>query len=95
MHLRIDDDGVWLGDRRLDLSDRETAMLLALSNHRVVARRQLSLAAGLQGQSVRRCDSILVGLRRQLPEGAIRNVRSRGWLLETPVDDLRSASQNA
>jgi hypothetical protein len=95
VHLRVDDEGAWLDTRRLDLNDRELAMLLALSNRRVTTRRQLSQAAGLQGQSVRRCDSILVGLRRHLPAGAIRNVRSRGWLLELPFEDGRTMSQNA
>jgi DNA-binding response OmpR family regulator len=95
VHLRIDDDGVRLDGRRLELSDRELAMLLALSNRRVTTRRQLSQAAGLEDQSVRRCDSILVGLRRHLPVGAIRNVRSRGWLLEVPIEDARTVAQNA
>jgi DNA-binding response OmpR family regulator len=95
VHLRIDDEGAWLDGRRLDLTDREMAMLLALSNRRVTTRRQLSQAADLQDQSVRRCDSILVGLRRHLPTGAIRNVRSRGWLLEVPIEDARTVSQNA
>jgi hypothetical protein len=95
VHLRVDDDGAWLDGQRLDLSDRELAMLLALSNRRVTTRRQLSQVADLQDQSVRRCDSILVGLRRHLPPGAIRNVRSRGWLLDIPIDDARTISQNA
>jgi DNA-binding response OmpR family regulator len=95
VHLRIDDDGAWLDGRHLELSERELAMLLALSNRRVTTRRQLSQAAGLQDQSVRRCDSILVGLRRHLPDSAIRNVRSRGWLLEIPIQDARTVSQNA
>ena len=85
--LRLRNDEVLLDDVRLDLSAREQAMLRALSSRKVLSRTQLALAAQLDGRSDRRCDSILVGLRRRLPEGAIRNVRARGWMLELETVD--------
>ena len=85
--LRLRDDEILLDDVRLELSEREQAMLRALSSRRVLSRAQLARAAQLDGQSDRRCDSILVGLRRLLPPGAIRNVRARGWMLELETLD--------
>jgi hypothetical protein len=49
---------------------------------KVVSRRELARRVGLADHSARRCDSLLVGVRRVLPPGAIRTVRSRGWMLE-------------
>ena len=85
--LRLKDDEILLDDVPLELSDREQAMLRALSARKVLSRAQLARAAQLVGQSDRRCDSILVGLRRLLPPGAIRNVRARGWMLELETVD--------
>jgi len=65
-------------------------MLRALSTRKVLSRAQLARAAQLDGQSDRRCDSILVGLRKLLPPGAIRNVRARGWMLELETVDETS-----
>lgn len=85
-------DGLWVdkarsiagwGDRRLDLSPQEVAMLAALldARGRVVARSELARRAGLSESSSRRCDGVLVGLRRALGEEAVCNVRGRGWRL--------------
>lgn len=85
-------EGLWVdtargvagwGDRRLDLSAQEVAMLAALldARGRVVARAELARRAGVSTASGRRCDGILVGLRRALGKEAVCNVRGRGWRL--------------
>ncbi|MEY4176416.1 MAG: hypothetical protein RI900_3581 [Actinomycetota bacterium] len=51
------------------------------NRHRVVGRLELSRSAGLTGLSDRRCDSVLVGIRRALGADSILTVRSRGWRL--------------
>ena len=56
------------------------AVLLANRN-RVVGRRELARQAGLAELNHRRCDSVLVGVRRQLGPDSIITVRSRGWML--------------
>ncbi|MGH9155293.1 MAG: winged helix-turn-helix domain-containing protein [Acidimicrobiales bacterium] len=95
-------EGLWVdaeraiagwGDRRLDLSAQEVAMLAALlhARGRVVARGELARRVGLSAVSGRRCDGILVGLRRALGDEAVCNVRGRGWRLAP----LGSAAQAA
>lgn len=56
------------------------AVLLA-NRRRVVGRRELAREAGLAELNQRRCDSVLVGVRRQLGPDSIITVRSRGWML--------------
>jgi len=65
------------------LGEQERAVLGVLIHHlgKVVSRRELARHAGLVELSERRCDSLLVNIRRQLPAGAILTVRSRGWML--------------
>jgi two-component system, OmpR family, response regulator len=72
------------GDRVLPLSPQEVAVLAALldAEGRVLSRRELARRAGLSQASSRRADSMLVGIRRALGEGSVRNVRGRGWMLE-------------
>lgn len=74
------------------LSTQELAVLQAFLDceGRVISRLEISRRAGLTGLNSRRCDSILVALRRVLGPEAIRTVRSRGWMLEPAVlDDAR------
>jgi DNA-binding response OmpR family regulator len=71
-----------LGSGSLGAQERAVLSVLLANLGRVVSRRELSRQAGLAGLSERRCDSILVGLRRRLGPDAIRTVRSRGWMLD-------------
>ncbi len=75
------------------LAANELAVLRVLveTHQRVVSRRELARRAGLSDQSERRCDALLVGLRRSLGTDAIRTVRNRGWMLEPhTLDAARS-----
>ena len=67
-----------LGGRR-----QERAVLSVLVQHhgRVVGRRELARGAGLTELSERRCDSLLVMIRRELGTDSIVTVRRRGWML--------------
>lgn len=96
-------DGLWVdvhrgiagwGERVLPLSRRELAVLLALAdaNGRVLTRRELARRAGLRETSPRRCDSLLVQLRRVLGQEAIRTVRGRGWALVPPVSPVEATA---
>lgn len=66
------------------LGTQERAVLLALAEAtgKVVSRRELARRIGIENLSERRCDSLLVGVRRVLGPDAIRTVRSRGWMLQ-------------
>lgn len=55
--------------------------VLVANRRRVVGRRELARAAGLAELSERRCDSVLVGVRRLLGPDSIVTVRSRGWMI--------------
>ncbi len=76
------------GERQLPLSAHEVALLAAFAEagDRVVTRAELIRRARLPRDSPRQCDAVLVGLRRALEDGAIANVRRRGWrFLAGPV----------
>ena len=68
----------------IHLGPREKAVLAALveCHGHVVDRDRLRREAGLDGLSVRRCDSVIVALRRALGASAVVTVRRRGWRLE-------------
>jgi two-component system, OmpR family, response regulator len=70
------------------LGVQERAVLATLFAHRgkVVSRRELARQAGLAELNERRCDSILVSLRRRLGADAIITVRSRGWMLSPAAE---------
>ena len=69
------------GGRPLELSGQEVAVLsvLASAGGRVVGRVELQRRAGLSQRTPRRCDAVIVGLRRALGPGTIATVRGRGW----------------
>lgn len=68
----------------LRLGPNELAVLQVFLDcgNRVVSRLEIARRAGLAGMNERRCDSILVSLRRVLGAESIRTVRGRGWMLE-------------
>lgn len=55
--------------------------VLYANRQRVIGRRELARLAGLAELNQRRCDSVLVGVRRMLGPDSIVTVRSRGWML--------------
>jgi len=76
-------------DRRRGLGAQELALLEVLveARGRVVSRPELRRRAGLVGASDRRCDVVLVGLRRALGPGVVTNVRGRGWRVDPTALD--------
>lgn len=48
---------------------------------RVLSRYEIARSAGLGELSPRRCDSLIVGVRRAVGADRIRTVRRRGWML--------------
>ena len=75
-----------LGTVSLGAQERAVLSTLYANRGRVVSRRELSRQSGLTELSDRRCDSILVGVRRLLGAGAIITVRSRGWMLSPAAE---------
>jgi DNA-binding winged helix-turn-helix (wHTH) protein len=69
---------------RLGTAESAVLRVLIEAAGRVTSRHELARRAGLIEQSERRCDAILVVLRRTLGPESIRTVRSRGWMLELP-----------
>ena len=65
----------------LGVQERAVLSVLVANQRRVVGRREISRAAGLAELSERRCDSLLVGIRRAIGSDAVVTVRSRGWML--------------
>jgi DNA-binding winged helix-turn-helix (wHTH) protein len=75
------------GAVNVQLGPRERAVLSALVGNggRVVDRDQLRRDAGLDELSPRRCEAMLVGIRRALGPDAVVTVRRRGWRLNPDV----------
>lgn len=76
-------------DQHPSLTSQEMAVLQVFleCQGRVISRLELARRAGLVGLNSRRCDSLLVSLRRVLGPDSIRTVRSRGWMLEPSALD--------
>ena len=74
------------------LPPQESAVLRALiiCSGRVVSRRELSRLAGIAELNERRCDSLLVSIRKALGPDSIRSVRGRGWMLN--LNNLEQAN---
>jgi DNA-binding response OmpR family regulator len=69
----------------LQLSPSQLELLAALvaNRNRVLSRSELAESAGLEHAAS--VDVVLSSLRRLLGEGFVRNVRNRGWILESAV----------
>jgi DNA-binding response OmpR family regulator len=65
------------------LTPQERAVYDALASNvgRVLSRNELARRAGLADLSARRCDSLIVGVRRAVGADRVRTVRRRGWML--------------
>jgi len=75
------------------LPPHELAVLRALitCSGRVVSRRELSRLAGIAELNERRCDSLLVSIRKVLGPDSIHTVRGRGWMLNlTAIEQATS-----
>ena len=55
--------------------------VLAENTGRVLSRAELARRAGIADLSARRCDSLIVGIRRGIGPERVRTVRRRGWML--------------
>jgi DNA-binding response OmpR family regulator len=55
--------------------------VLASNAGRVLSRAELARRAGLADLSDRRCDSLIVGIRRAIGADRVVTVRRRGWML--------------
>ena len=55
--------------------------VLEANRGRVLSRQELARRAGMAELSVRRCDSLIVGIRRGVGADRVRTVRRRGWML--------------
>jgi DNA-binding response OmpR family regulator len=55
--------------------------VLARNAGRVLSRPEIAREAGIDELSERRCDSLIVGIRRRIGSEQIVTVRRRGWML--------------
>ena len=82
LHVDLDGYRADFAGRPLSLnrSQLELLAILLINIQRVVSRAELSTALGLsRGRSV---DVLLSGLRREIGRDFVRNIRSRGWIVE-------------
>ena len=76
---------------RLGEQEQTVLSVLLANRGRVISRRELARRAGLGELSERRCDSVLVSIRRALGPLSIVTVRSRGWMLSDTAIEAASA----
>lgn len=76
---------------RLGGQERSVLSVLLTNRGRVISRRELARRAGLANLSERRCDSLLVAIRRALGAESVVTVRSRGWMLSAEAIDAADA----
>lgn len=76
---------------RLGEQEQSVLTVLLANRGRVISRRELARRAGLADLSERRCDSLLVAIRRALGPQALVTVRSRGWMLSDDAIDAAAA----
>ena len=79
-----------------ELSEADLAVLRVLVDRagRITSREDLNKLAGLSG-SQRRCEAVLVNLRKALGDGAIVTIRRRGWMLDNSVASQAAALINS
>jgi DNA-binding response OmpR family regulator len=78
-----------LGDPPLTLltaQERVVYDVLASKPGRVMSRAEISRLAGISNLSERRCDSLIVGIRRRIGADRIVTVRRRGWMLTVRLE---------
>ena len=61
--------------------ERAVFDVLAAHSGRVLSRNEIARRAGIADLSDRRCDAIIVGIRRRIGHERVRTVRRRGWML--------------
>jgi DNA-binding response OmpR family regulator len=68
-----------------DLTPQERAVfeVLASEPNRVHTRHEIARSAGISDLNQRRCDSLIVGIRRVVGSDKLITVRRRGYLLLT------------
>lgn len=66
---------------RLTAQERAVFDVLAARRGRVLSRQEIARRAGLTDLSPRRCDSLIVGIRRAVGTDRVRTIRRRGWML--------------
>jgi len=76
---------------RLGEQEQSVLSVLLVNRGRVISRRELARRAGLAELSERRCDSLLVAIRRALGPESVVTVRSRGWMLSNEAINAASA----
>jgi DNA-binding response OmpR family regulator len=69
------------------LTAQERAVYDVLAAHagKVVSRSEIAREAGISDLNARRCDSLIVGIRRCVGADRIVTVRRRGWMMVPAV----------